>query len=287
MVRSCRPARGGERHAGEDGNGQGAGGSPQPAGGHDRRAARQAGAGDQGGRAAGDATATSRDESPPRADSEPTTWPRGNGHATRTANRGRRRHRRRQPGSDVREHRETARSGRPRRPPTRPRSGRRSRPGRRHRHRRPRSPRARRRSRRRRGRHRPPAAIRRRRGRTDGRTASRRPRGPPPTATDRIPFRGVRTDHRRASAPQRQPRHPLHGHGRGGRDRAGELRRRLVAASNEKITLLPFVAFAVCRVLSGRLARIRRLNSTVDDDRRRSSSTAPSTWASRPTPTAA
>ena len=46
------------------------------------------------------------------------------------------------------------------------------------------------------------------------------------------------------------------------------LRRKLVAASNEKITLLPFVASAVCRVLCGRAGeKFRRLNSTVDDDR--------------------
>jgi pyruvate dehydrogenase E2 component (dihydrolipoamide acetyltransferase) len=45
------------------------------------------------------------------------------------------------------------------------------------------------------------------------------------------------------------------------------LRRKLIAASNEKISLLPFVAFAVCRVLAGyRGEAFRRLNSTVDDD---------------------
>src|SRR5881394_2870037 len=45
------------------------------------------------------------------------------------------------------------------------------------------------------------------------------------------------------------------------------LRRRLSASGNEKISLLPFVAFAVCRVLTldgGR--KFGRLNSTVDDD---------------------
>ncbi|HET6251817.1 MAG TPA: dihydrolipoamide acetyltransferase family protein [Tepidisphaeraceae bacterium] len=46
-----------------------------------------------------------------------------------------------------------------------------------------------------------------------------------------------------------------------------ELRRRLMAASNEKITFLPFVSFAICRVLSGRFGEhLRRLNSTVDDE---------------------
>lgn len=45
-----------------------------------------------------------------------------------------------------------------------------------------------------------------------------------------------------------------------------ELRRKLVAASNEKISLLPFVASAVCRVLSGKHGQqFVRLNSTVDD----------------------
>jgi len=46
------------------------------------------------------------------------------------------------------------------------------------------------------------------------------------------------------------------------------LRRKLVAASNEKISLLPFVAVAICRVLSGRLgAKFARLNSMVDDEK--------------------
>src|SRR5207248_6151104 len=44
------------------------------------------------------------------------------------------------------------------------------------------------------------------------------------------------------------------------------LRRRLSASSNEKISLLPFVAFAVCRVLTGAGGKFGRLNSTVDDD---------------------
>src|SRR5206468_12483156 len=46
------------------------------------------------------------------------------------------------------------------------------------------------------------------------------------------------------------------------------LRRKLVAASNEKISLLPFVAVAICRVLSGRSGpKFARLNSTVDDEK--------------------
>jgi pyruvate dehydrogenase E2 component (dihydrolipoamide acetyltransferase) len=47
-----------------------------------------------------------------------------------------------------------------------------------------------------------------------------------------------------------------------------ELRRRLMAASNEKISFLPFVSFAICRVLSGKLGEhLRRLNSTLDDEK--------------------
>jgi pyruvate dehydrogenase E2 component (dihydrolipoamide acetyltransferase) len=46
-----------------------------------------------------------------------------------------------------------------------------------------------------------------------------------------------------------------------------ELRRRLSAASGEKISFLPFVAAAVCRVLSGRAGpQFAKLNATVDDD---------------------
>ena len=46
-----------------------------------------------------------------------------------------------------------------------------------------------------------------------------------------------------------------------------ELRRRLAAASGEKVSFLPFVAAAVCRVLSGRSgAQFAKLNATVDDD---------------------
>jgi pyruvate dehydrogenase E2 component (dihydrolipoamide acetyltransferase) len=44
------------------------------------------------------------------------------------------------------------------------------------------------------------------------------------------------------------------------------LRRKLVVAANEKLSLLPFVALAVCRVLSGRYgSEFNRLNSTMDD----------------------
>lgn len=49
---------------------------------------------------------------------------------------------------------------------------------------------------------------------------------------------------------------------------ADALRRKLAAASGEKLSLLPFVASAICRVLSGREgARFGMLNSTVDDDK--------------------
>jgi pyruvate dehydrogenase E2 component (dihydrolipoamide acetyltransferase) len=45
-----------------------------------------------------------------------------------------------------------------------------------------------------------------------------------------------------------------------------EQRRRLMNASGEKLTLLPFVAAAMCRVLCGRCGpAFNKLNSTVDD----------------------
>jgi pyruvate/2-oxoglutarate dehydrogenase complex dihydrolipoamide acyltransferase (E2) component len=49
---------------------------------------------------------------------------------------------------------------------------------------------------------------------------------------------------------------------------ADSLRRKLSAASGEKVSLLPFVASAVCRVLSGRIGpQFASLNSTVDDEK--------------------
>jgi pyruvate dehydrogenase E2 component (dihydrolipoamide acetyltransferase) len=49
---------------------------------------------------------------------------------------------------------------------------------------------------------------------------------------------------------------------------ADSLRRKLSAASGEKISLLPFVASAVCRVLSGRLGQqFTAMNATVDDEK--------------------
>ena len=86
--------------------------------------------------------------------------------------------------------------------------------------------------------------------------------------TDRIPFRGVRktiAEHLRYSVDR-----AIHYTVMDEADVSAldELRRRLVAASNEKISLLPFVAAAICRVLTGRHGRqFRRLNSTVDDER--------------------
>jgi len=85
--------------------------------------------------------------------------------------------------------------------------------------------------------------------------------------SERVPFRGVRraiAEHLRYSVS-----HAVHYTVMDEADVTAldELRRRLVLASNEKITLLPFVAAAVCRVLGGACgAQFRRLNSTVDDD---------------------
>ena len=86
--------------------------------------------------------------------------------------------------------------------------------------------------------------------------------------TVRVPFRGVRraiAEHLRYSVS-----HAVHFTVMDEADVTSldNLRRKLVAASNEKITLLPFVATAVCMVLSGKMgAKFTRLNSTVDDDR--------------------
>jgi pyruvate dehydrogenase E2 component (dihydrolipoamide acetyltransferase) len=92
-------------------------------------------------------------------------------------------------------------------------------------------------------------------------------RRPAEVSTIRIPFRGVRktiADHLRYSVT-----HAVHYTVMDEVDVSDldALRRRLSAASNEKISLLPFVAFAVCRVLTlngGK--KFGRLNSTVDDD---------------------
>jgi len=92
---------------------------------------------------------------------------------------------------------------------------------------------------------------------------------PPPKAAEpaaaRVPFRGVRkaiADHLRYSVS-----HAVHYTVMDEADVTAldHLRRKLVAASNEKISLLPFVAFAVCRVLTGS-KQFARINSTVDDE---------------------
>src|SRR5581483_2125746 len=103
------------------------------------------------------------------------------------------------------------------------------------------------------------------------------PRKPPPPRstsspddadTTRVPFRGVRrtiAEHLRYSVS-----HAVHFTCMDEADVTAldHLRRRLVAASNEKISLLPFVSLACCRVLTGHAGQaFRRLNSTVDDDR--------------------
>jgi pyruvate dehydrogenase E2 component (dihydrolipoamide acetyltransferase) len=89
-------------------------------------------------------------------------------------------------------------------------------------------------------------------------------RKPAEIKTIRIPFRGVRrtiAEHLRYSVT-----HAVHFTVMDEVEvsELDVLRRRLSASSNEKISLLPFVAFAVCRVLSN--GKFGRLNSTVDDD---------------------
>ncbi|HWE03775.1 MAG TPA: dihydrolipoamide acetyltransferase family protein [Tepidisphaeraceae bacterium] len=82
----------------------------------------------------------------------------------------------------------------------------------------------------------------------------------------RIPFRGVRKTI--AERLRRSVNHAIHYTVMDEADVSAldELRRRLMATSNEKITFLPFVSFAICRVLSGKFGEhLRRLNSTVDD----------------------
>jgi pyruvate dehydrogenase E2 component (dihydrolipoamide acetyltransferase) len=89
----------------------------------------------------------------------------------------------------------------------------------------------------------------------------------PPTGTQRTPFRGVRkaiAEHLRYSVT-----HAVHFTVMDEVDVSAldSFRRKLVAASNEKISLLPLVAVAVCRVLSGAVGpQFMRLNSTVDDE---------------------
>jgi pyruvate dehydrogenase E2 component (dihydrolipoamide acetyltransferase) len=88
-----------------------------------------------------------------------------------------------------------------------------------------------------------------------------------PGDVTRIPFRGVRrtiADRLRHSVNQ-----AVHFNVMDEADvtRLDELRRRLVAASGEKLSLLPFVAQAICRVLSGAEGeQFAKLNATVDDE---------------------
>jgi pyruvate dehydrogenase E2 component (dihydrolipoamide acetyltransferase) len=88
-----------------------------------------------------------------------------------------------------------------------------------------------------------------------------------PGEVTRIPFRGVRrtiADRLRHSVNQ-----AVHFNVMDEADvtRLDELRRRLVAASGEKLSLLPFVAQAICRVLSGAEGeQFAKLNATVDDE---------------------
>ncbi len=84
----------------------------------------------------------------------------------------------------------------------------------------------------------------------------------------RIPFRGVRRTI--AERLRHSINHAIHYTVMDEADVSSldELRRRLMAASNEKITFLPFVSFAICRVLTGRFGEgLRRINSTVDDQK--------------------
>jgi pyruvate dehydrogenase E2 component (dihydrolipoamide acetyltransferase) len=102
----------------------------------------------------------------------------------------------------------------------------------------------------------------------DGNGARHRPpsrSADPAPAASRVPFRGVRkaiAEHLRYSVS-----HAVHYTVMDEADVTAldHLRRKLVAASNEKISLLPFVAFAVCRVLTGS-KQFARINSTVDDE---------------------
>ncbi|MBC8107307.1 MAG: 2-oxo acid dehydrogenase subunit E2 [Anaerolineae bacterium] len=89
---------------------------------------------------------------------------------------------------------------------------------------------------------------------------------PPPGASQRIPFRGMRRTI--AERLRQSVNNAVHFTVMDEADVSAldEQRRRLIGASGEKISFLPFVAAAVCRVLSGRMGAVfNRLNSTVDD----------------------
>jgi pyruvate dehydrogenase E2 component (dihydrolipoamide acetyltransferase) len=85
---------------------------------------------------------------------------------------------------------------------------------------------------------------------------------------ERIPFRGVRRTI--AERLRQSVNFAVHFNVMDEADvsAADSLRRKLSAASGEKVSLLPFVASAVCRVLSGRLGpQYAALNATVDDEK--------------------
>jgi pyruvate dehydrogenase E2 component (dihydrolipoamide acetyltransferase) len=87
-----------------------------------------------------------------------------------------------------------------------------------------------------------------------------------PGSTQRIPFRGIRRTI--AERLRQSVNAAVHFYVMDEVDvsKLDEHRRRLVNASGEKVTLLPFVASAICRVLAGRCgAEFNKLNSTVDD----------------------
>ena len=85
---------------------------------------------------------------------------------------------------------------------------------------------------------------------------------------ERIPFRGVRRTI--AERLRQSVNFAVHFNVMDEADvsAADSLRRKLAAASGEKVSLLPFVASAVCRVLSGRLGpQYVTMNATVDDEK--------------------
>jgi pyruvate dehydrogenase E2 component (dihydrolipoamide acetyltransferase) len=88
-----------------------------------------------------------------------------------------------------------------------------------------------------------------------------------PGDSTRIPFRGIRRTI--AERLRQSVNFAVHFNVMDDADvsKLDELRRRLAAASGEKVTFLPFVAAAVSRVLSGRAGpQFVKLNATVDDD---------------------
>lgn len=89
------------------------------------------------------------------------------------------------------------------------------------------------------------------------------PSFPPGQDTQRIPFRGVR---RTIAARLRESvNQAVHFNVMDEADVSALdiLRRRLAAASGEKVSFLPFIASAVCRILTD--ARFRAMNATVDE----------------------